>query len=50
MLLKKNLVEAQCASWWAQKFTLFEIFEAFQEEEAEMNPIVFKMRDGIFQS
>jgi hypothetical protein len=49
MLPEKDLVAAQRATWWAQKFALLEILWAFQEEEAEMEPTVFMMREEILQ-
>jgi hypothetical protein len=50
MLLEKNLVAAQCATRWAQKFAFLTILLAFQEEKAGMDPNVLIIKEEIFQS
>jgi hypothetical protein len=50
MLPEKNLVAAQCAIKWAQKFKLLTILLAFQEEKAGMDPNVLIINEEIFQS
>jgi hypothetical protein len=50
MLPDENLVAAQCATEWAQKFALLLTFRALQEEEVRIESSVSNIMGEIRQS